>query len=122
MKITVKMLEKAKACKHQLDIFKKQWPKGAIVTLKNCEKAMVLGLDLDWVAMVFFTIAAYTKYNEAMNVAMTEHYKTSRLAYAKYNTATDLARTKISKIVTTSKIAYNKAQCVAFFTASKLKK
>jgi len=44
------MLQAKGACPNQVAVFAKEWPRGATVTLKNCERAAKLGLDVHWVS------------------------------------------------------------------------
>ena len=50
MKITKRMLQAKGACPNQMAVFAKEWPRGATVTLKNCERAAKLGLNVHWVS------------------------------------------------------------------------
>jgi len=50
MKITKRMLQAKGACPNQVAVFAKEWPRGATVTLKNCERAAKLGLNVHWVS------------------------------------------------------------------------
>ena len=50
MKITKCMLQAKGACPNQIAVFAKEWPRGATVTLKNCERAAKLGLNVHWVS------------------------------------------------------------------------
>ena len=50
MKITKRMLQAKGACPNQIAVFAKEWPRGATVTLKNCERAAKLGLNVHWVS------------------------------------------------------------------------
>jgi len=50
MKITKRMLQAKGACPNQVAVFAKEGPRGATVTLKNCERAAKLGLDVHWVS------------------------------------------------------------------------
>ena len=50
MKITKCMLQAKGACPNQVAVFAKEWPRGATVTLKNCERAAKLGLNVHWVS------------------------------------------------------------------------
>jgi len=38
------------ACPEQRDIFRKEWPKGAAVTVRNGLRAVKLGLNISWLA------------------------------------------------------------------------
>ena len=51
--ITVAFLEDCCACEDQVEIFEKEWPKGAEVTKENVIRALELGLDLDWLVCGF---------------------------------------------------------------------
>ena len=50
MKITKRTLQAKGACPNQVAVFAKEWPRGAMVTLKNCERAAKLGLNVHWVS------------------------------------------------------------------------
>ena len=50
MKITKRMLQAKGACPNQVAVFAKEWPRGATATLKNCERAAKLGLNVHWVS------------------------------------------------------------------------
>ena len=50
MKITKRTLQAKGACPNQVAVFAKEWPRGATVTLKNCERAAKLGLNVHWVS------------------------------------------------------------------------
>ena len=93
------MLRRARACHRQVEIFEREWPEGAAVTLENVQRAAELGLDLDWFAYNLFTPAARDAYDEA-----------TAPAWAAYDKATAPARA-----------AYNKACATAFFEAFELK-
>ena len=62
MIITYKKLRKHWACRSQLNIFHKEWPQGARITLKNCLRATELKLDLYFVAHHFLTRTAFNKF------------------------------------------------------------
>ena len=61
-RITIGMLRGA--CKEQRDIFRKEWPEGAEVTIENVRRAQELGLNLVW-GEQWFTAPARKAYNEA---------------------------------------------------------
>ena len=50
MKITLTKLRRWGATCGDLQVFKRQWPRGAQLTCKNVELAADLGLDLGWLA------------------------------------------------------------------------
>lgn len=48
MKVTAKMLRKAHACEREVNLFEKEWPQGMVVNEANLERAIALGLDVDY--------------------------------------------------------------------------
>ena len=46
--ITADMLSEHKACTGQYELFCRTWPDGCKVTLKDCQKAVRLGFNIDW--------------------------------------------------------------------------
>jgi hypothetical protein len=46
LRVTAKWLQKMRACEPQVELFKKTFPRGAAVTLKNLRKAEKARLDL----------------------------------------------------------------------------
>ena len=54
-RITLGMLRGA--CREQRDLFRKEWPEGAEVTIENVRRAQELGLTLSWGASAW--LAAY---------------------------------------------------------------
>lgn len=50
LRVTAKWLEKMRACKEQVELFKKVFPRGAAVTRENYRKAKRAGLDMEWLA------------------------------------------------------------------------
>lgn len=61
-RITIGMLRGA--CKEQRDIFRKEWPEGAEVSVENAFRAQELGLDLSW-GERWFTAQALKAYDAA---------------------------------------------------------
>ena len=57
--ITSELLRRA--CKDQKAIFVQKWPDGAEVTIENVQRAVELGLDLNW-GMRWFTPEALEEY------------------------------------------------------------
>lgn len=51
--ITAEKLEVKEACKDDLDKFRKEWPEGCSPNLANLKRAVQLGLDLEWFAVMF---------------------------------------------------------------------
>lgn len=65
-RVTVKWLEKMKACNQQVQLFEELFPKGAAFTRANLIKAAKGGLDIRWFACreEVTTDAQYNKYHE----------------------------------------------------------
>lgn len=59
--ITLKHLRGA--CRSQRAIFKKEWPNGAALTIKNARRAAELGLDVSWL----LDYVAYVKYSTLLS-------------------------------------------------------
>ena len=66
-RITIGMLRGA--CKEQRDIFRKDWPEGAEVSVENAFRAQELGLNLVW-GEQWFTAPAWKAYIEATAPAL----------------------------------------------------
>ena len=66
-RITIGMLRGA--CKEQRDIFRKEWPEGAEVSVENAFRAQELGLNLVW-GEQWFTAPAWKAYIEATAPAL----------------------------------------------------
>lgn len=81
MKITAKMLEEKGACESQIVIFRKEWPKGAIVNKKNALRAVELDLDIKWAAVTFFAVAARAEYEKVRDATLAEYEKACALAF-----------------------------------------
>jgi len=99
VKITTKMLKDAGACADQTAIFKKAWPKGCVVTLAACRRAVRLGLDLGWAAKHLLPAPAWKAYDEA-----------TAPAWKAYDEATAPAWK-----------AYDEAMAISFYEASRLR-
>lgn len=59
LRVTAKWLEKMKACEGQVELFKKVFPRGAAVTLKNLRKAKEAGLELYWLVDTLSNMGSY---------------------------------------------------------------
>lgn len=83
--ITAEMLEGA--CAREVAIFNKEWPDGAVVTLKNIKRAAELGINIDWAALKFLPKGTHWEFLKANRPAWEEYlddYTTGcRLRYFK---------------------------------------
>ncbi len=50
MRVTVDVLRAKGGSCQQIETFHREWPDGALVNLRNCRRAVELGLYLDWPA------------------------------------------------------------------------
>ena len=48
LRITKSLLQEHGACESQVRIFCREWPDGAAATRENIDRAMVLGLSIEW--------------------------------------------------------------------------
>ncbi len=60
-KITIEDLQYFGACEEQQEIFKAEWPNGALINEKNYRRAQALGLNVRWVLLNCLTGAGYRK-------------------------------------------------------------
>ena len=75
MKITAQMLRDKDACESQVAIFRAQWPDGVKVGIRAANKAVKLGLDLDWFIGSFLGAVARAEYEKAIAPAWAEYEK-----------------------------------------------
>lgn len=87
MKVTVKELRDKGACKRQVRVFKKEWPKGVEITLEALERAVELELDLYWFADMFLPTPALADFDKAMELARNELNKVTASAWNDFNKA-----------------------------------
>jgi len=111
MKITKATLRGA--CSVQLKIFIKEWPNGAEITLKNCHRAVTLGLDLNWLSRKVFQPLALAEYEKARAPALAEHQKVTAPAWAEYYKAMALAWAEYEKARAPALAEYRKATAPA---------
>jgi hypothetical protein len=69
-RITVELLKMMDACSYQVARFRRLWPTGAALTLKNLKLADERGLDLRWFADQFLTPTGFREYICARNAAL----------------------------------------------------
>jgi hypothetical protein len=67
--ITAAALQKCQPCEDQIDLFRKTFPKGVLLTLANLRRAAMAGLNLDWFVQYFCTAPAEKAFQEATDTA-----------------------------------------------------
>ena len=83
--VTVSLLRKLRACEGKIYRFKVHFPKGAKITLKNCQRAEEAGLNLPWLAhrLLYKQTGYYwEKFLRGNNVKSEDFYHVYRLAQA----------------------------------------
>ena len=108
MKITPKMLQNAKACTSQYDVFVKEWPKGCLVNKKNLSRAIELLLDLSWAVQ---KLLSHTQ-REVYGVAVDEAERIYGVAMIEPTKVYNAAKDEAIKV-------YNAAMIEAFLLAIK---
>ena len=78
MKITAKLLKSHGACRYELSVFTKHFPRGTAVTVEATTKALEARLNLYWVAEKFLSRARSAEYNKKCEEA---NYRYSRRIY-----------------------------------------
>ncbi len=119
-KITAQMLREKGASCSAVDVFEKEWPAGAFVSLKNIRKAQEINLDIDWFAFHFFTATAREAYNKATATAGEAYKKATATARGAYKKATATAWEAYDKATATAWEAYNKATAPALYNTWRL--
>lgn len=76
MYITSQMLRDANACKDQVLDFENEWPNGAEVNRAGLERAVELGLDINWFASYFLPLEAQKAYRDAEDTARRMYMET----------------------------------------------
>ena len=85
--ITSAMLVEAGACHDQLDLFRKTFPHGCRLTLANVQKALSVGLDVDWAVERFATKSAQDAYYAATESAQDAYRAATKPALDAYHAA-----------------------------------
>ena len=86
--ITIEWLTEHDACHGQQDLFAKTFPKGARITLANCQKAVREGLNLYWLAEKLFPATALKAYQDATAPAEKAYKDATATAWKAYQDAT----------------------------------
>ena len=69
MYVTAQTLRDASACRPQVDIFELEWPNGTEVNRASLERAVELGLSLNWFASYFLSATGEESYYPAEQAA-----------------------------------------------------
>ena len=109
MRITARQLRAREACKRQVAIFKKEWPRGVRVTFDSLQRAAELELDLDWFADTFIPISAQAAYWKATAAAWPDFRKARDSAWAAYRNTRGSLLADFYKAVRSARAAYFKA-------------
>lgn len=123
--ITSDMLRQATACPEQVEIFGREWPAGAEVTLENVRRAVALNLNLRWFAVKFFTAEARSAFAAARRAAYMTYFAVLRTGERDYYTSSDEALTLAMAVYTAARTAaacaYDDACATAFFETFELR-
>jgi len=65
VRITTKILQARRACKHQVKIFEDEWPDGCTVSLETIRRAQSLNITVQWAAEQFLKDKFLENYVEA---------------------------------------------------------
>src|SRR5487761_2419652 len=84
MRITSEMLTEADACDNQAAIFAAEWPDGCEVTPEVAQRAVALGLDLNWAAEHLLPKTALAAYEAARATAWATYQAARAPALAAY--------------------------------------
>ncbi len=113
-RITLAMLRGA--CKEQRDIFRKEWPEGAEVTIENVRRAQELGLSLLW-GERWFTADALKAYDEAIAHSLKVYLEATAPAREVYEEAIAPAREVYEEAIAPAQKAYRDATATAWCEA-----
>src|SRR5487761_2795266 len=132
MRITSEMLTEADACDNQAAIFAAEWPDGCEVTPEVAQRAVALGLDLNWAAEHLLPKTALAAYEAARATAWATYlaapapalaaYDAARraTAWAAYQAARAPAGAAFEAAWATARAAYKAARAPAFVEACKM--
>ena len=117
MRITPKMLRDRSACVAQVEVFEREWPDGCVVTTETAQRAVALGLDIDWAARNLLSAPALAEYNKITAPAWAEYDKIRAPALAEYNKIKAPALAEYEKIRDAAWAEYEKITASAFVSA-----
>ena len=69
MLINLEWLKSRNACQTHIRIFSKEWPDGCELNRENLQRALDLGLSIDWLTYVMVSSDSYNEYNTKRNSA-----------------------------------------------------
>ena len=99
------MLRLAGACSDQVEIFRKQWPRGTAVTPEAGEVALSLGLDIGWAADNLLSGEALAEYERATDAAWPVYDHATAVAWAEYRRADSAACVEYKRAIATAFVA-----------------
>ena len=117
MKITRKMLKAWEACPDQVDTFASEWPRGAEVTRENVDRAVELGLNVEWLAERVLDGNALAEYERVTAAALAEYDRARDAALAKYDRAAAPAIAEYERVRDAALAEYDREKEEAFLAA-----
>ena len=105
------------ACKGQLAVFRKTWPKGAIVSLATLRRAGKLGLDLSWFADKFLSASAFRAFDAARTPAVQAYRVAEGSAWRAYTETAALEA--YSAATASARQVYEAAEALALWKVIK---
>lgn len=117
LRITARLLASKGACPDQVKLFRRTFPKGADVTVKNALKAVSAGLDLNWAACNLLSAPAWKAYLKATAPAWKAYKEATAPALEAYEEATATALEACKEATATDWKAYEEARAPAFVSA-----
>ncbi len=119
-RITVDMLREAGACESAVETFEREWPHGGTITLRNCRRAVVLGLDLDWAAKQLLSANQWATFEAAIAPAWVAYEAAIARAEAAYEAAKARAEAACEAAKARAEAAYEAAKARAFWEVAKI--
>ena len=120
MRITTSKLNKLCACASQVEVFHKEWPNGAEANLKNVNRSIELGLDVNWLAHRVLREPARIEYNKVYEAAWIEYNKAYKATWIEYDKVYEAAWIEYNKVYEAARIECDKVRGRAFVDALKL--
>ena len=115
MNITAELLRSKGACRDQVALFEKHFPKGATVTVSRCKKVARI-FDWDWAAATLLSDTAAKAYSEACAPAAKAYYEACAPARKAYNEACITALKAYDEACAPASKAYDEA-CITAMKA-----
>ena len=112
------------ACASQLLIVRREWPQGVPLTPLTAQRAVELGLDLEWIAdhlldapawadYTRITAKAKAEYERATAPAWADYTRVTAKAWANYDRATAKALAKYTRVTAKAWAKYDRATAKA---------